>query len=92
MLWGLTKKILFSLDAEQAHDLSVAALNFAKNVSGTRLLRHFTSSSTLGEVDSCEAFGMKFKSAVGLAAGFDKNAELLEVLPNLGFGFADIGR
>lgn len=38
-----------------------------------------------------EVFGMTFLSRVGLAAGFDKDAEILEGLPPLGFGFAEIG-
>lgn len=35
--------------------------------------------------------GLKFVSPIGLAAGFDKNAELTNVLPNIGFGFAELG-
>ena len=38
-----------------------------------------------------EVFGLKFKNPVGLAAGFDKNAELYKELSNLGFGFIEIG-
>jgi dihydroorotate dehydrogenase len=38
-----------------------------------------------------EVLGMTFLSRVGLAAGFDKDAEILEGLPVLGFGFAEIG-
>ena len=35
-------------------------------------------------------WGMEFSSRLGLAAGFDKDAEILEGLPELGFGFAEI--
>jgi dihydroorotate dehydrogenase len=38
-----------------------------------------------------EVFGLKFKNPVGLAAGFDKNAELMGEMANLGFGFVEIG-
>jgi dihydroorotate dehydrogenase len=38
-----------------------------------------------------DAFGIEFRNPVGLAAGYDKNGELLDVLPYLGFGFAEIG-
>ena len=38
-----------------------------------------------------EVFGLKFKNPVGLAAGFDKNAELIDDFSNLGFGFIEIG-
>jgi dihydroorotate dehydrogenase len=37
------------------------------------------------------AFGLTFPNPVGLAAGFDKNAELLSVLPDFGFGFIEVG-
>ncbi|MBX9772453.1 MAG: quinone-dependent dihydroorotate dehydrogenase [Candidatus Obscuribacterales bacterium] len=38
-----------------------------------------------------ELFGHRFSNPIGLAAGFDKNAELLPFLPGLGFGFAELG-
>lgn len=38
-----------------------------------------------------EVFGLKFKNPVGLAAGFDKNAEYIEEMSNFGFGFIEIG-
>lgn len=38
-----------------------------------------------------EVFGLKFKNPVGLAAGFDKDAKLLNELENLGFGFIELG-
>lgn len=38
-----------------------------------------------------EVFGLKFKNPVGLAAGFDKNAELIDDFSHLGFGFIEIG-
>lgn len=38
-----------------------------------------------------EVFGLKFKNPVGLAAGFDKNAEYIDDMAKLGFGFIEIG-
>ena len=38
-----------------------------------------------------ELFGLKFKNPVGIAAGFDKNAVLINQLENYGFGFIEIG-
>ena len=35
--------------------------------------------------------GIKFSNPIGLSAGFDKNAELLDILPSVGFGFAEVG-
>ena len=40
---------------------------------------------------SSHVLGLEFQSRVGLAAGFDKNAELLGALPSFGFGFAEVG-
>jgi dihydroorotate dehydrogenase len=36
-------------------------------------------------------FGIKFNNPIGLSAGFDKNAELTQILPSVGFGFAEVG-
>lgn len=38
-----------------------------------------------------EVFGIKFKNPVGLSGGFDKNANLIQTLPSLGFGFNEVG-
>ena len=38
-----------------------------------------------------EVFGLKFRNPVGLAAGFDKNAEFIGEMGNLGFGFVEVG-
>ena len=38
-----------------------------------------------------EVFGFKFRNPIGIAAGFDKNAVLIDELETLGFGFIEIG-
>ena len=38
-----------------------------------------------------ELFGLRFKNPVGLAAGFDKNAEIFRETPSFGFGFTEVG-
>jgi dihydroorotate dehydrogenase len=83
-MWGLAKKALFRLDAETAHHLSVRAI---RTLGGPALRL------AAGEAPASPAqvFGMEFRSRVGLAAGFDKDAELIHALPDLGFGFAEIG-
>ena len=100
-LWRLAKAILFRLDAERAHRLTVGLMRWAYKIGGGRLLR-IASGADLppalplsvpysGATDVCDVWGMHFASRVGLAAGFDKDAELVDVLPHLGFGFAEIG-
>lgn len=88
MLWPLMQKTLFSLEAETAHNLSSWFLRRVFSITPqmwSGLLR--SRAPTL----PTQAAGLSFLNPLGLAAGFDKNAHLLEVLPYLGFGFAEIG-
>lgn len=91
-LWGIAKKALFHLDAETAHHLSVKMVRLGRDVgkvSGQLPLKLFSGALCQGEPESI--FGIDFRSRLGLAAGFDKNAEILGALPDLGFGYAEIG-
>lgn len=82
--------ILFRFDAEKVHHFICGILKFFFQIPGTpfisRQLFNFEHPSLEREV-----FGLKFKNPVGLAAGFDKNAELVDELACLGFGFVEIG-
>ncbi|MBC6608898.1 quinone-dependent dihydroorotate dehydrogenase [Hymenobacter sp. BT188] len=84
------KPLLFQLDAERAHHFVFDNLKRGYRVPGTaallRGLYDFQHPSLEREV-----FGLKFKNPVGLAAGFDKNADLTDELAALGFGFVEIG-
>jgi len=85
------KPILFQLDAEQAHYLSASLLNVCEAIPPVRSLmkRMFVYS---GEKSTEKVVsGIRFPNPVGLAAGFDKNATMVDALPLLGFGFAEIG-
>lgn len=92
-VWALIKRFLFLMDAERAHRLTLALIRFGNRWNG-KLVRRISGveapSAVLPE-DLPEIFGMPFLSRVGLAAGFDKDAEILTALPHLGFGFAEIG-
>ena len=73
---------LFSLDAERAHTLSIKALK-------SGLIR-----PPLPKPDprlSVELAGLAFPTPIGMAAGYDKNAEVPDALLRLGFGFAEVG-
>ena len=76
------KPLLFSLDPETAHDLATI---FIKRYSG--LLNNQYNNPNLRRT----VCGMDFKNPIGLAAGFDKNAELINQIPTLGFGFMEVG-
>lgn len=86
----LIRPILFLFDPEKIHHFTFATLRFlgkiplVKNLLG--LL--FVKESPLLER---ELFGIKFKNPIGLAAGFDKDARLIDELACFGFGFIEIG-
>jgi dihydroorotate dehydrogenase len=84
-LYPLARPVLFSLDPERAHDLTLAALR-PLAVSG--LLR-----AVCGETmnDPVELMGLRFANRIGLAAGLDKNAQHIDALAQMGFGFLEVG-
>ena len=88
-MYGILKKLLFQLDAEKAHHLTTSALRMANKLGLLGTLRTLF----VGEVvdDNTQHAGLNFVNKLGLAAGFDKNAEYLEVMEKLGFGFVEIG-
>ncbi len=84
------RPILFLFSPETIHSIVFSALKFFSHFYGFNfLLRKFfyVSSPSLERI----VCGIKFPNPVGLAAGFDKNAELYETLANFGFGFIEIG-
>ena len=87
---NVLKPMLFKVDPEQIHD---HMLGFGKilgsNSVGRFLLR--TQFNYQNPVLKQRLVGLEFKNPVGLAAGFDKNAELIHTLPEIGFGFAELG-
>ncbi len=94
-LWKIVKWFLFKLDAERAHRLTVRLIQIGSSF-GKAPLRLASGLHRKEEISGFEGqfpkvFGFEFKSRVGLAAGFDKNAEILTALPALGFGFAEVG-
>jgi dihydroorotate dehydrogenase len=78
---ALARPVLRMLDPEDAHRLAIHALKFPPFVKlvadDTRL--------------AVRAFGLNFPNPVGLAAGFDKHAEVPDALLKLGFGFVEVG-
>ncbi|MEN8719925.1 MAG: dihydroorotate dehydrogenase (quinone), partial [Oceanococcaceae bacterium] len=82
-VFTLSQKLLFSLDAESAHVVTV------------RALRHFPriNSALIGQRLDCpaEVMGLSFANPIGVAAGLDKNGECIAGLFGLGFGFVEVG-
>ncbi len=82
MLYDLARPLLFSLDAETAHELALASLNLA----GRALPAGHVEAS-----DPVQVMDLSFPNRIGLAAGLDKNGEAIDGLSRLGFGFLEIG-
>ncbi|MEK6921246.1 MAG: quinone-dependent dihydroorotate dehydrogenase, partial [Nanoarchaeota archaeon] len=86
----ITKPILFQQDPEKVHDRFIRIGTMLGKNAGGRLLTKATFSYQNSMLQQTIA-GIQFPNPVGLAAGFDKNAHLSELLPALGFGFAELG-
>lgn len=89
-MYLLIKPLLFLFSPEKAHRMTVASLHLALKV---RPIKWLIRRSYCYQHPSLirELFGIRFENPVGLAAGFDKNAELIDDFANLGFGFIEIG-
>lgn len=84
-VYPLLKPLLFQLDAEQAHDLTLQSLKRTEKLgllklAGTRL-----------PDQPRQVMGLTFPNPVGLAAGLDKNAAVIDGMAALGFGFIEVG-
>lgn len=85
MSYSLLRNVLFRFPAETSHDLSLDWMSAAHRL---KLLTPFVS-----QIDSapCKVMGIHFPNRVGLAAGLDKNADHIDALGALGFGFIEVG-
>ena len=81
-LYKLARPALFQIDAETAHGLMIKAMK-----AGALPPCGKTESEKLQQ----KLFGLTFKNPVGLAAGFDKNAEVITPILKMDFGFAEAG-
>jgi dihydroorotate dehydrogenase len=82
-LYALARPLLFSLDPEEAHNLTLPALRRAAGLGMTRLLRRPLP-------DPRTVMGITFPNPVGLAAGLDKDGAYIDGLAALGYGFNEI--
>ena len=80
----LARPVMFRMDPERAHELGVASLKAG-------LARPFYRKSAADAFGTIERFGLKFANPIGLAAGFDKNGEVVAPLASLGFGCVEVG-
>ena len=89
-VYSLLKPILFLLQAETAHRVTMHVLawlaRFRLGIGILRCFRHRSDASL-----HLAAFGLEFPSPIGLAAGLDKDAEAFEAFGAIGFGFVEVG-
>ena len=82
------RSLLFKLDPEQAHNLTLDLLDRTRFLPGSQwLLRKIFKAPP----NPVEAFGLTFPNPVGLAAGYDKHADAVRPLSTLGFGHIEVG-
>ena len=81
LAFPLVRPLLHRLDAELSHGLTIHALEMLPRGAPPQLDGSLAVS----------AFGLEFPNPLGLAAGFDKNAEVPDAVLALGFGFAEVG-
>lgn len=86
----MVRPILFLFDPEKAHNLIAFGLKILPYIPALPwLIRRSYGNSPLKVKKT--VFGLTFKNPIGLAAGFDKNANLFNELSQFGFGFVEIG-
>jgi len=83
-MFSILKPFLFNLDPETAHDLAIKSLKF--NYLPRKMFEVEDE-----QILKIELLGKNFPNPIGLAAGFDKSAEVYNPLLKLGFGFVEVG-
>lgn len=84
--YPLIRPLLFSMDAETAHEFTLSSLQRSYDC---RVTRSLMSGSALHS--PVTLMGLTLRNPVGLAAGLDKNGAHIDALGNLGFGFIEVG-
>lgn len=82
--YDLSRELLFRLDAERAHEWSLALLQRFPRLAALAFRQPVAD-------DPVQLLGLKFPNRVGLAAGLDKNGLCLNAWGQLGFGFIEVG-
>lgn len=85
MFYYLIRKLLFLIEPEKAHLLTLKYLNI-KNI---KVFNFFLKNKISSKKIKC--MGLTFENKLGMAAGIDKNGEYISSLSQLGFGFIEVG-
>lgn len=84
-MYKLLRPLLFALDPESAHHLTLTSLQLAARTGAIKVF------ATPPATAPRTVMGINFPNPVGLAAGLDKNGDYIDALAALGFGFLEIG-
>ena len=88
-MYRLIRSLLFRMDPEEAHEWVAQQMSALGQVPiAMRALEALTRAPSSA---ARELLGLKFRSPIGIAAGFDKNATMVPFLAALGFGFVEVG-
>lgn len=90
-MYALLRPLLFSMDPAKAHALAMASMGPVEHVGPLRALVHAALAPPHDPRLEVRKMGLVFPSPVGLAGGFDKNAERARALAALGFGHLELG-
>jgi len=86
VLYSVLRAALFRLDPELSHDITMPLMNLC---CGNALVRPWLTRRRVDDPVKC--MGLTFPNRIGLAAGLDKNADYIDGLGALGFGFIEVG-
>ncbi len=86
----IVRPIFFRFDPEKVHNFVIHLMGFGGRVNLFKLVTQWLLRRKRPELNTTLG-SLKLENPVGLAAGFDKKVEALEIYPALGFGFAEIG-
>ncbi len=86
----LVKPVCFMHDAERVHNFFIKTGKILGNNFATKKVISLVFNYQNPKLEQ-EILGIKFRNPVGLSAGFDKNAELISIMEDVGFGFVEVG-
>lgn len=90
MYKNFIRPLLFKLQPETIHHMIVGGMKFSRLIPFSKTVMRWIMAYHSKSLER-EVLGLKFPNPIGLAAGFDKNAEVYDVLGAMGFGFVEIG-
>lgn len=88
---SIAKPVLFRMDAEKAHHLTIGGMHAAGRIPGLLpMLRGMYGVQETADM-AMDLFGIRFGNPIGLAAGLDKNGKAVPGFSSIGFGFLEVG-